>query len=43
MLIFSGQEASEKPTKKANARGYDFTLVLKPIHPTKMVELICGL
>jgi DNA-binding NtrC family response regulator len=43
MLIFSGQEASEKLIKKANARGYDFTLVLKPIHPTKMVELIRGL
>jgi DNA-binding NtrC family response regulator len=40
MLIFSGQEASENLIKKANERGYNFTLVLKPIHPTKMVELI---
>jgi DNA-binding NtrC family response regulator len=43
MLIFSGQEDSEKLIEKARERGYDLTLVLKPIHPTKMVELIRGL
>jgi DNA-binding NtrC family response regulator len=43
MLIFSGQEDSERLIEKARERGYDLTLVLKPIHPTKMVELIRGL
>jgi DNA-binding NtrC family response regulator len=43
MLIFSGQEDSEKLIDKAKERGHDLTLVLKPIHPTKMVELIRGL
>ena len=43
VLIFSGQEASETLIEKANQQGYDFTLVLKPILPMKMVELIRGL
>ena len=43
MLIFSGQEDSQRLIEKARERGYDLTLVLKPIHPTKMVELIRGL
>jgi DNA-binding NtrC family response regulator len=43
VLIISGQEASEKLIEKANEQGYDFTLVLKPILPLKMVELIRGL
>ncbi|NYF53983.1 response regulator [Tunturiibacter gelidoferens] len=43
MLIFSGQESSGAMIEIANEQGYDFTLVLKPIHPTKMVELIRGL
>jgi DNA-binding NtrC family response regulator len=43
VLIMSGQEASEKLIEKANEQGYDFTLVLKPILPLKMVELIRGL
>ena len=40
ILIFSGQENSAKLIEKANQKGYDFALVLKPIHPRKMVELI---
>jgi DNA-binding NtrC family response regulator len=40
ILIFSGHEASQTLIEKANELGYNFTLVLKPIHPTKMVELI---
>jgi DNA-binding NtrC family response regulator len=40
ILIFSGREDSAKLIEKANQEGYDFALVLKPIHPTKMVELI---
>jgi DNA-binding NtrC family response regulator len=43
MLIFSGQEDSKKLIDKAKERGHDLTLVLKPIHPAKMVELIRGL
>jgi DNA-binding NtrC family response regulator len=30
VLIFSGQEASEKLIEKANEKGYNFTLVLSP-------------
>ena len=40
ILIVSGREDSAKLIEKANQEGYDFALVLKPIHPRKMVELI---
>ena len=43
IMIFSGQEASDKLIEKANEQGYGFTLVLKPILPMKMIELIRGL
>lgn len=43
MLIFSGQGDSQKLIENAKERGHDLTLVLKPIHPTKIVELIRGL
>ena len=43
VLIFSGQESSERLIKSANERGCKFALVLKPKHPSKMVELIKAL
>jgi hypothetical protein len=43
-LVFCAIHIAKVPEKLAQKeKGYDFTLVLKPIHPTKMVELICDL
>lgn len=43
LLIFSGQMDAEEKINRANEQGHNFVLVQKPIHPTKMVELIRGL
>jgi len=43
MLIISGQIEAEELIAKAKAEGHELTLMQKPIHPTKMVELIRGL
>jgi DNA-binding NtrC family response regulator len=43
LLIFSGQVDAEEKINRANEQGHNFVLVQKPIHPTKMVELIRGL
>jgi DNA-binding NtrC family response regulator len=43
VLLFSGQIGAADLIREAAEQGYDFQLVQKPIHPTKLVEAIRSL
>lgn len=38
IILFSGQAATVEILDRARARGYDFELLAKPIHPTLLIE-----
>jgi CheY-like chemotaxis protein len=38
VVLFSGQSATVEILARARARGYDFELLPKPIHPTKLLR-----
>lgn len=40
MLLFSGQAATASLLETARANGYDFDLLLKPVHPSDLLEKI---
>ncbi len=40
VLLFTGQDASHSLVTEAGAAGHPFTLIQKPIHPTKLVAAI---
>jgi hypothetical protein len=37
ILLFSGQASTTNLLKEAQSRGYDFELLLKPIHPADLL------
>ena len=43
VLLFSGQAATAGLLESARARGYDFELVLKPVHPSELLTKIRNL
>ena len=43
VLLFSGHVDALELIQQARASGYEFALVQKPIHPTKLVEAIQNL
>lgn len=43
VLLFSGHVDAPELIEQARASGYEFALVQKPIHPTKLVEAIQNL
>lgn len=38
IILFSGQAATVEILARARARGYDFELLAKPIHPTTLIQ-----
>jgi CheY-like chemotaxis protein len=38
IVLFSGQSATVEILARARARGHEFELLPKPIHPTKLIE-----
>jgi CheY-like chemotaxis protein len=38
IVLFSGQAATLEILSRARARGYDFELLPKPIHPTQLIK-----
>jgi CheY-like chemotaxis protein len=38
IVLFSGQAATVEILSRARARGHDFELLPKPIHPTQLIE-----
>jgi len=38
IVLFSGQSATVEILARARARGHDFELLPKPIHPTKLLQ-----
>jgi DNA-binding NtrC family response regulator len=40
VLLFSGQSATASLLKSAQARGYDFELLAKPVHPADLLSRI---
>lgn len=38
VLLFSGQAGVSEIVQEAHRRGYDFELLAKPIHPSKLIE-----
>lgn len=40
VLLFTGEDASHSLVTEASAAGHPFTLIQKPIHPTKLVATI---
>ena len=38
IILFSGQAATVEILARARARGYDFELLAKPIHPTELIQ-----
>jgi DNA-binding response OmpR family regulator len=43
ILLFSGQAATSELMRMARARGYDFELFPKPIHPDDLIAKLRGL
>lgn len=42
VLLFSGQAGVADLLKQAQAQGYNFMLLSKPVHPTEILEVIRG-
>jgi len=42
ILLFSGQAATADLLEKARAEGYDFDLLLKPVHPADLLAKLRG-
>ena len=43
ILLFSGQAATADLLLQARAKGHDFQLLAKPIHPTELLSRVGGL
>ena len=42
ILLFSGQASTANLLEKARAEGYDFDLLLKPVHPADLLAKVRG-
>jgi CheY-like chemotaxis protein len=43
ILLFSGQAGISEILQKSKAEGFEFPLLAKPVHPTKLIEGFAGL
>ena len=43
VLLFSGRPEAPELIRQANEAGHSFSFLQKPIHPTKLVEVLKGL
>jgi DNA-binding NtrC family response regulator len=43
ILLFSGQAGISEIMEESNARGFEFPLLAKPVHPSKLIEELEGL
>ena len=42
ILLFSGQAATANLLEEARQSGYDFELLMKPVHPTELLAKLCA-
>jgi DNA-binding NtrC family response regulator len=43
ILLFSGQAGISEILEKSKAEGFEFPLLAKPVHPTKLIEGLVGM
>jgi len=43
VLLFSGQAGISEILEESKAKGFEFPLLAKPVHPTKIIEGLKGL
>lgn len=43
ILLFSGQAGISEILEESKAKGFEFPLLAKPVHPTKLIERLKGL
>jgi len=42
IVLFSGQAGISEILQDAQPRGYEFELIAKPIHPSRLIERLTG-